>query len=304
MFILIFSFFNYKFSVYSGIGITSYDFNRKNSINLDHLNFAKILLGYEDVKIGTSLFYSNFSNFDLFTFAPFILEYEKKFGIVNSGVEITTSFWCRNNDEDEISKFVNVSSYFKILIAKGLNTRFLAGLNYQHLKKAEFVPFIKWDLDFIILENDEYLSDFYNESNKKLFYKHMIQGLLGGISNIILGNLLDGERIKDVKPLENYTILFISPVIGEGIGSSLMNRGLNYDKDNNILDFITLGISEGMLSGFISGFGFGALYDPLSDVPIDEKYNIGNMLGYGIAFSFLGGFLGTFSGLVNYFLAR
>lgn len=72
----------------------------------------------------------------------------------------------------------------------------------------------------------------------------MIQGFVGGISNIIFGNLLDAERIKDVKPLENYTILFISPIIGEGIGSFLMNKGLSYGERNNILDFITLGNLE------------------------------------------------------------
>lgn len=127
---------------------------------MDYLNFGKILFGYENLKIGTSLFYSNFSSLDLLTLTPFISEYEKKFGIVNSGVELTTSFWCINNDEGMINKFVNVSSYFKILIAKGLNTRFVAGLNYQYLKMHDFIPFIKWDLDFMILENNEYSSDF------------------------------------------------------------------------------------------------------------------------------------------------
>ena len=198
-------------------------------------------------------------------------------------------------------KIINLSLEMNIPMSKGFEPYFSLGCNFIHYNKTGYDEEIQrglnqlnpWEVSPYISAHGRFSLPIYTHEKNEI--KNKIGYLTSNISTGLLRlgylyYLIKGNIRNDFSDVQGYGY-----IIGTGIGTSLLQTGIPYlaltnSRNNNIFDYITIGISTGVLTGFIDGLMFDYVY-----------YNPSGMCVYN---SIIEGVTGGAIGLINYIVSR
>jgi len=161
-------------------------------------------------------------------------------------------------------RLINLCLEMHVPIAKGLELLLSTGGNIIHYNKTVFpdevIPGLNhledWEVSpYFSIHGKFFLipGDFQGD-NPINTVKFLSTSIAGGLLRVGYLALYTRERMRfDYSPNKAYGI-----AIGTGFTSSLIQSSISYfslkkGRDNNILDYITIGISTGILTGLIDG---------------------------------------------------
>ncbi len=171
-------------------------------------------------------------------------------------------------------RLINLCLEMHVPIAKGLELLLSTGGNIIHYNKTVFPDEVIPGLHHL---KDWEVSPYFSIHGKFFLFSSGSEmdnplGKGGFLATAVSGGLLrigyltyyakDRKR-QDYSPIKAYGL-----AIGTGLTSSLIQSSISYfslkkGRDNNILDYITIGISTGILTGFIDGYICDKMdYDP------------------------------------------
>jgi len=215
-------------------------------------------------------------------------------------------------------RFLNLSAGLNFKFAKGFNVAIEGGLDFTHYKKLEYPPTIRsnlpedltgWNLEPILRIRGSFpLIDIKREKvklkssiQKNALILHAITGLLeGSISTLFTVNSRIPEGWND---FEAGSVTMISGVVSGALSGYLYENSLKFGRENDIMDYVTLGTTCGMLAGFINGAAIGAVSDQWAEGSQFSSFESQNMFSTGIFGAVIGGCVGFVNGYAVYLLS-